>query len=62
MIAASWFIMLCFTDTREKARADGETEVCYFYDRSSLVDGVMFDGQREKKARAHCETEVCNFL
>ena len=31
MIGAVWFIMLCLADKREKkAKADCETEVCYF--------------------------------
>ena len=31
MIGAAWFIVLRMTDKREKkARADGETKVCYF--------------------------------
>ena len=31
LIGATWFIMLCMADKREKkARADSKTEVCYF--------------------------------
>ena len=31
MIGAAWFILLCMGDKREKkAKADGESEVCYF--------------------------------
>ena len=31
MIGGAWFIVLRFADKREKkARADSETEVCYF--------------------------------
>ena len=31
MIGGAWFIVLCMADKREKkARADCESEVCYF--------------------------------